>query len=589
VLVLVRALEVPGWPGLLAMAELPSALIAADLQPLITPPSLRVRVEDEDGVVAIVSNNQRHLLGMQLARPPEPLPANGTAVRRQVMQGDGLVFTANLATPFEGLSTVVALDEADALGGWPRLRARVITAMLGFNALILALSAVLATVVRLRHSAAVERAAASGRLEAAMNALPDGFVLWDPQDRLVTRNERHKELYAAGEEQFAPGVTFAEAARKALQLGQLALPEGEDDRAALRRLVTQHYDFGWFERQLADGRWLRVAQRPMPDGGIVGIHTEITEQKRALAELAVARDAAAAAVAAKSRLLSHVSHEMRTPLVSLLRLAEQLGAEPQLTPTQRHRVRLVEAAGRHMLALANEVLDLAALEAGRLSLHVGVVEGSPIFEEAAAMLQPVAEAKSVRIETRIDGLPPAIRADATRLRQVVLNLLSNAVKFTPEGSSVRLTVRAAAGRLVLDVTDEGAGVPPAMRDQLFVDFGKLSPAEVEGTGLGLAITGRLVELMGGSIACLDRDGGAGARFRVELPLEAAELAQLPALQETVAARLRILGVDDSPSNLAVLRACSRPPASRWKRSPAAPTRWRRCKPPHGPAGRSTSC
>jgi CheY-like chemotaxis protein/nitrogen-specific signal transduction histidine kinase len=293
----------------------------------------------------------------------------------------------------------------------------------------------------------------------------------------------------------------------------------------------------------------------MPNGGLVGIHTEITEQKRIIGELAVARDAAAAAVAAKSRLLSHVSHEMRTPLVSLLRLTEQFGSEPQLTATQRHRIRLVEAAGRHMLALANEVLDLAALEAGRLNLHVSVVEASPIFEEAAAMLQPVAEARCVRIETWIDGLPPAIHADPTRLRQVVLNLLSNAVKFTPEGTVVRLAVRGHAGRLVFDVTDEGTGIPLAVRDQLFVDFGKLSPAAIEGTGLGLAITGRLVELMGGSVTCMDQEGSRGACFRVDLPLEPAELPQAAEPAATLPiTRLRILGVDDSPANLAVLRA-----------------------------------
>ncbi|MDB5376557.1 MAG: hypothetical protein JWR00_1003, partial [Rubritepida sp.] len=236
---------------------------------------------------------------------------------------------------------------------------------------------------------------------------------------------------------------------------------------------------------------------------------------------------------------------------------------------------LVGATARHLLALANEVLDLAAMEARSLTLSVAPTPATAIFEDALAMVQPLAEGKEVRLSFMAEGLPARIEADATRLRQMVLNLLANAVKFTPHGSTVRLdaTVHSSPALLRFEIVDQGAGVPESERDRLFTDFTRLAPSETEGTGLGLSITARLAALMGGRIGCTDARGGAGACFWVELPLilaaeenGAAEerAGEEPAGAETPGfapldpigpeRRLRLLAVDDVAANLSVLRA-----------------------------------
>nr|WP_249732241.1 ATP-binding protein [Roseococcus sp. SDR] len=398
---------------------------------------------------------------------------------------------------------------------------------------------------------------ADSRLRAAIDSLPDGFVLWDAEDRLVVCNSRYRDIHGPVAQMLEPGLPFIELARAWVKEDLLA-PHGRSPEAMVEELLTRHRTAaGQPERELRDGRWLRIAPRRMSDGGLVVVVTEITELKQAMGALAAARDAADQATTAKSALLAHVSHELRTPLASLLRLADALQRQAGLSATNRHQAGLVGATARHLLALANEVLDLAAMEAQSLTLHPEVAATQEIFLDAVAMVRPLAEAKDVALRFTSDSLPSHMRVDATRLRQMVLNLLSNAVKFTPEGSEVRLAARAEPGRpldtLVFDVSDQGAGVPEAERGRLFRDFTRLASSLPEGTGLGLSITARLTALMGGRITCADAEPGPGARFRIELPLQPAPAPEAAA-DPAPPRRLRVLAVDDAPSNLSVLRA-----------------------------------
>jgi signal transduction histidine kinase/CheY-like chemotaxis protein len=396
---------------------------------------------------------------------------------------------------------------------------------------------------------------ADARLRAAIDSLPDGFVLWDAEDRLVVCNSRYRDIHGPVAHMLLPGLPFIELARAWVNQGLLA-PHGRSPEAFIEELLTRHRTAtGQPERELWDGRWMRIAPRRMSDGGLVVVVTEITELKQAMGALAAARDAADQATTAKSNLLAHVSHELRTPLASLLRLADALQRQAGASAANRHQAGLVGATARHLLALANEVLDLAAMEAQSLTLHPEVAATQEIFLDAVAMVRPLAETKDVALRFTSDGLPSHLRVDATRLRQMVLNLLSNAVKFTPEGSEVRLTARAAAGRLTFEVSDQGSGVPEAERGRLFRDFTRLSSSLPEGTGLGLSITARLATLMGGRIGCADAEPGPGARFWIELPLQpAAAPPPEQAAEPAPPRRLRVLAVDDAPSNLSVLRA-----------------------------------
>jgi signal transduction histidine kinase/DNA-binding NarL/FixJ family response regulator len=554
-LLLRRVGQDPEGRPILAVAEIPNAMISGVLAPMVNPPEMRVRLENREGLVLAAGPGQTFLVG-QVLRGPELQGRDGEVRRLESRQGPGYVFGAARPIMLPGLYAVVTLPEAAALAGWPTLRFSILVGSGIAALLVVALAAALFFASWNSQRAARERELADARLRAAIDSLPDGFVLWDAEDRLVVCNSRYRDIHGPVCEMLVPGLFFPDLARAWVNQGLLAL-HGRAPEAMVEELITRHRTAaGQPERELRDGRWMRIAPRRMADGGLVVVVTEITELKQAMGALAAARDAADQATTAKSNLLAHVSHELRTPLASLLRLADALQRQAGLSATNRHQAGLVGATARHLLALANEVLDLAAMEAQSLTLHPEVAATQEIFLDAVAMVRPLAEAKDVALRFTAEGLPSHVRVDATRLRQMVLNLLSNAVKFTPEGSEVRLQARAAAGRLVFEVSDQGAGVPEAERTRLFRDFTRLASSLPEGTGLGLSITARLATLMGGRIGCADAEPGPGARFWIELPLQAAAAPEPEAATEpaTPPRRLRVLAVDDAPSNLSVLRA-----------------------------------
>jgi signal transduction histidine kinase/ActR/RegA family two-component response regulator len=284
--------------------------------------------------------------------------------------------------------------------------------------------------------------------------------------------------------------------------------------------------------------------------------------------LVVARDAATQASEAKSRFLSRMSHELRTPLNSVLGLAQVLARDPRLTADQREQAATLERAGRHLLAVANDVLDLGTVEAGKLRLRRGPVELLPFMEGCTSLVQPQAEAKGIVLRHGLaEDAPNMVLGGETRLRQMVLNLLSNAVKFTPEGGEVRLHAlrRGPAGGLRLEVSDTGPGIPPDRRELLFRDFTQLEPSpgqEFGGAGLGLAISAALAKAMGGHIGCTTAPDGQGSLFWLELPLEEAAAAWASVSELAPAAPTgalssvpprRVLVVDDVAANRLVAR------------------------------------
>lgn len=544
---------------ILAAAEIPTALVTAVLAPMVNPPELRVRLENRDGLILAAGPGQTQFIGQTM-----PPLAPGTRWEERVeritsRQGAGITFITARPIMMPGLLAVAALPEAAALAGWPVLRLRIIAGLVIVTLLLMALSSAVFFATWIRQRAVVEREAANARLLAAIESLPDGFVYWDAEDRLVICNSRYREFYGPNREILIPGVPFEVVARGWLARNSCVDPELSFETRLASVLETHRKPGAPLEHLITDGRWLRIAQQRMSGGGVVVILSDITALKQAMTTIGEARDAADRAMAAKSNLLAHVSHELRTPLAGLLRLADGLAQEASLSGTQRHQAGLVGATARHLLALANEVLDLAAMEAQSLTLNPGIAVPEEIFREALAMVQPLAEAKQVTLDFTRENLPAHIEVDATRLRQMALNLLANAVKFTPHRSRVRLHVSAqdSPDMLRFEVCDQGQGVPEAERGRLFRDFTRLASNETEGTGLGLSISARLAGLMGGAIGCQDACPGPGACFWVELPLRRATPAEstAPATELPLAARrLRLLAVDDAPSNLSVLRA-----------------------------------
>jgi signal transduction histidine kinase len=240
--------------------------------------------------------------------------------------------------------------------------------------------------------------------------------------------------------------------------------------------------------------------------------------REATAEIAGALDLALAASDAKSRFLARMSHELRTPLNGVLGFAQALA--PALPPAQRERAQMLERGGRHLMALVNDSLDLAAVEAGKLSIQPESMALRSVLDEAMDLVRPPAEARRIRLLSDIaPGLPAQIDADPLRLRQVLLNLLGNAVKFGGERTEVWLHARPTRGSwLRLEVQDQGPGIPASKAHQLFQEFTQLQRGKTCGTGLGLAVSRAMVTLMGGHIGHSPAPDGRGALFWVELPL-----------------------------------------------------------------------
>jgi signal transduction histidine kinase/CheY-like chemotaxis protein len=290
---------------------------------------------------------------------------------------------------------------------------------------------------------------------------------------------------------------------------------------------------------------------------------DIAERRNAEEALRHAAEHAFSASHAKSEFLSRMSHELRTPLNAVLGFAQLL--ELDLDGRQRDQVQTIRTAGRHLLDLINDVLDVSRIEAGQMQLSLEPVSVEPVVREAADLVAPLAASRRITVRTELhtpaDG---RVVADAQRLRQVLLNLLSNAVKYNHEGGEVRVRVERDRRRLRLAVSDTGPGIPPDKLGRLFQPFDRLGAehSEVEGTGLGLAISHGLITAMGGAIRA--ESGPQGTTFWVEL-----EIAETAATELLGTGRMpldarppgwlerrrgTVLYVEDNLANLRLIRS-----------------------------------
>ena len=278
------------------------------------------------------------------------------------------------------------------------------------------------------------------------------------------------------------------------------------------------------------------------------------------AELITARDAAVRATQAKNAFLSNTSHELRTPLNSILGFAQLLQMSG-LSEEDRASVERILGAGRHLLALINELIDISRIESNDLSLSVEPVLVRPVIEESGQLMAPMAAGRSVRIST--DGVHPALAvyADRQRLSQVLVNLISNAVKYNCQGGSITVSCQEeGTGQVIIVVSDTGPGLSPEDLERIFVPFERLGAerSAVEGTGIGLPLAKALTEAMHGQLTASSVHG-QGAAFTVSLP-RAPDLVHIPAqslASAGPAARpraaadtdLSVLHIEDNPANI----------------------------------------
>jgi PAS domain S-box-containing protein len=268
-------------------------------------------------------------------------------------------------------------------------------------------------------------------------------------------------------------------------------------------------------------RWVRLLAAAHGQGAGVdrlsGAVQDVTEARQARQALQQARDDADRANRAKSAFVSTMSHELRTPLNAVLGFGQLLELDlPAGTPAHR-QVQEILRGGRHLLALIDDILDLARIESGRVDLAIEAVVVAEVVEDCLRLVQPLAAARGIAVTVDVAaGL--VARADRLRLRQVLMNLLSNAIKYNVDGGLVEVRAGADAARVRVAVRDSGCGIAPQRLGELFQPFNRLGAERgpVEGTGIGLVIARELVERMGGAIG-VDSVAGAGSTFWIELP------------------------------------------------------------------------
>jgi signal transduction histidine kinase/CheY-like chemotaxis protein len=278
------------------------------------------------------------------------------------------------------------------------------------------------------------------------------------------------------------------------------------------------------------------------------------------AELESAKFVAEEANRAKSIFLSKMSHELRTPLNAILGFAQLLeGGSPPPTAAQIVRLHQIIKAGWYLLELINEILDLAVIESGKLSLSREPVLLIDVMRECQAMIEPQAQQRDIHINFLPFDNTWFANADRTRVKQVLINLLSNAIKYNREHGTVEVKcIAITPERIRISIKDSGAGLPPEKLAQLFQPFNRLGQetGTEEGTGIGLVVTKQLVELMGGTIG-VESTVGVGSEFWIELIRDftpqlvagitlSAELA--PQVKGNAALRT-LLYVEDNPANL----------------------------------------
>jgi signal transduction histidine kinase/DNA-binding NarL/FixJ family response regulator len=288
------------------------------------------------------------------------------------------------------------------------------------------------------------------------------------------------------------------------------------------------------------------------------LQREVDARRETDTQLAAAKEVAEGANLAKSRFLTGMSHEMRSPLNTILGYSQLMLRDPALKPTQRDALDTILRSGEHLTGLVDGLLELSRIEHGRVRIESRPVELPDLLSQVDRMFRPLAEEKGLAFHYEAEGaLPTWVNVDAKRLRQILINLLSNAVKFTERGS-VTLRIRHTREMGHIEVIDTGVGIAQEDTERIFRPFERLRPGGVEGTGLGLTVTQLLVGLLGGEIQ-VHSEPGRGSRFQLSVYLPVVSRPVDEKLEQTqaqasgyVGPRRSVLIVDDEAAHRTVL-------------------------------------
>jgi two-component system cell cycle sensor histidine kinase PleC len=384
--------------------------------------------------------------------------------------------------------------------------------------------------------------AADIRLRDAIETIPEAFVLWDAENRLVLCNSNFQELHHLPDEAITVGASY----ESVVAAGSKPVVRNKVSMAGPSIPGART-----FEAQLEDGRWLHISERRTKDGGYVSVGTDITAIKRheeklvdsekrlmaTIADLSESQQRSAElaekyaeektraeeANQAKSKFLANMSHELRTPLNAIIGFSEimESGMFGTLGADKYHEYCSdIRSSGQYLLEVINDILDMAKIEAGRIRLDFEDLSLNALLNEAMRVVAARAQDKQLRLSARISP-ELRLRADRRALKQVALNLLSNAVKFTPGGGRINVRGRATDRFITLAIADSGIGIAKDALARLGRPFEQVESQLTkshQGSGLGLAISKSLVELHGGRMR-IRSTLGKGTLVVVRLPLE----------------------------------------------------------------------
>lgn len=403
----------------------------------------------------------------------------------------------------------------------------------------------------------------------AIEALPEAFVLYDADDRMVVCNEQYRRLYPTVADMMRPGMSFQDVLKESVRRDVFHLTE-DAEVWTRRRLSFHRASIGFFEQHLADGRWIQVSERKTPSGGTTSIRADITVLKEREWNLRAALAKAEDEIAARTRFVAKVGHELRNPLNVVYNIAQML-SEETLPPAYRGMVKTLFGAASAMRDVLGDVLDVTSLRTGQLNIRQQTTPTRPLLREIVGFARLMARRNGVSFRSHTDrDLPPRILTDPGRIRQILFNLLGNAFKYAPAGSVVMgsavSTAPDGAPVLRISVTDSGKGIDSALGRQLFTPYTRQREhrlAGIDGLGLGLSISEELAGALGATLGVASVETGGTCAW-IELPVYPEEvLSQSPAPQPpapvTTASgpALDILVVDDEPANLIVAEAVLR--------------------------------
>lgn len=375
------------------------------------------------------------------------------------------------------------------------------------------------------HAAEEESSLARHQLLVALESISQGFILYDEDDRVALFNARMKELYPAIADVIRVGSTFEDIIRGLVACGSLIPPPGDLEEWIRRSIAAHRNPTKPYEIRLSNSSWLLIDERRLPDGRVVGMHTDVSEAKRREVALRTATIQAESSNRAKTEFLARMSHELRTPLNAIIGFAEMIGRQllgPVGMPRYVEYATDIARSSQHLLGIISDVLDISKIEAGRIQLHEEAIVLSGVMRECVEMLSASAAREAVSLSVDTPSKLPSLIGDPTKIKQILLNLLSNAVKFSRPGGEVRVTAGMdETGWCRIVVSDYGIGIAAEDIRRVLEPFGQVDNAlnrRRGGTGLGLPIAKALVELHNGTLQ-VESTVGTGTTVTLRFPPE----------------------------------------------------------------------